>query len=157
MTSAHHQVVTPKLKTALTLSDSFCQSLLHTATNSLQHLLCILHQGLFLRPVVLLCVYFNQRDFSQSKSHVLPTIKLLVICIKMLVHQPHSRSDWESKYYEALAGYISHNFGNHWELMEQGKCNISKVSRENSDVFCSATSFRTSSVFLLSTAVTTVI
>lgn len=80
------------------------------------------------------CVYFNQRNFSQSKFHVLPTLELLVICVKMLVHQPHSRSHWESKHYEALAGGISHSFGNHWELMEQGKCNISKVSRENSDV-----------------------
>ena len=32
--SAHHQVVTPKLKTSLSLSGSFCLSLLHTATNS---------------------------------------------------------------------------------------------------------------------------
>lgn len=52
----------------------------------------------------------------------------------MLVHQPHSRSHWESKYYQAFTRDIFHNFGNHWELMEQDKCSISKVSRENSDI-----------------------
>ena len=35
-------------------------------------------QGLFLFPTVLMYVYFNQRDFSQSKFHVLPTLELLV-------------------------------------------------------------------------------
>lgn len=67
----------------------------------------MLLQGLLLAPAIFACVcIFIQDDISQSMFHSLPAPELPVICVKMLVHEPHSRDPQEFKYYQALTGAI---------------------------------------------------
>lgn len=48
--------------------------------------------------------------------HSLQAPELPVICLKMLVHEPHSRDPQEFKYYQVLAGDILYLI---WEIAER--------------------------------------
>lgn len=72
------------------------KSFLPVTPGQVQSMICgALLQDLLV-PAILVCV-LTQGDISQSMFHSLP-------CVKMLVHESHSRDPPEFKYYQALAG-----------------------------------------------------
>lgn len=71
---------------------------------------------------------------SQSMYYSLQAPELPVVCVKMLVHESHSKHPQEFKYYQALAGDILPEFGESLRVMEQGTQNTPNFSRESPDV-----------------------
>lgn len=113
-------------------SDSEAHNLPHTfrsflpiAPGQVQSMICsVLLQDLLV-PAILMCI-LTQGDISQIMFHSLP-------CIKMLVHESHSRDPPEFKYYRALAGDSLHLILGQ-EMMEPGTHSISNINRESPSV-----------------------